>query len=72
MYESKTPNTVSLNAPFTNIQRRRLLQTIHQIQTIPTINFDLFTNRSTLYDFETNKQIIIAVLKFIENTNKFN
>ena len=34
-----------------NTQRRRLLQTIHQIQTIPTVNFDRLTNGSTLYDF---------------------
>ena len=54
-----------------NTQRRRLLQTIHQIQTIPTVNFDLLTNGSTLHDFETNKQIILAVLKFIKDTNRF-
>ena len=54
-----------------NTQRRRLLQTIHQIQTIPTVNLHLLTNGSTLYDFETYKQIILAVLKFIKDTNRF-
>ena len=49
-----------------NTQRQRLLQTIRQIQTIPTVNFDLLTNGSTLHDGETNKQIILAVLKFIK------
>ena len=40
---------------------------------IPTdsVNFDLLTNGSTLHDFETNKQIILAVLKFIKDTNRF-
>ena len=54
-----------------NTQRQRLLQTIHQIQTIPTVNFDLLTNGSTLHDFETNKQILLAVLKFIKYTKRF-
>ena len=52
-----------------NTQRRRLLQTIHKIQT--TVNFDLLTNGSTLHDLDTNKQIILAVLKFINDTNRF-
>ena len=54
-----------------NIQRRRLLQIIHQIQTIPNANFDLLTNGSTLHDFETNKQITLAALKFIRDTKRF-
>ena len=54
-----------------NTKRQRLLQTIYQIQTVPTVNFDLLTNGSTLHDFETNKQIILAVLKFIKDTNRF-
>ena len=29
---------------------------------IPTVNFDLLTNGSTLYDFQTNKQIELAFL----------
>ena len=37
----------------------------------PYVNFDLLTNGSTLHDFETNKQIILAVLKFINDTNRF-
>ena len=45
-----------------NTQRQNLLQTIHQIQNIPSVNFDLLTNGSTLYDFGTNKQIMLAVL----------
>ena len=31
----------------------------------------LWSNGSTLYDFETNKQIIVAVLKFIKDSNRF-
>ena len=54
-----------------NTQRQRLLQTVQQIQTIPTINFDLLTNGSTLHDFETTKQIILAVIRFIKDTKIF-
>ena len=35
------------------------------------MNFDLLTNGSALYNSETNKQIILAVLKFMKDTNRF-
>ena len=54
-----------------NTQRQRLLQTIHQIQTVPTVNFDLLTNGSNLHDFETNRHIILVVLNFIKDTKRF-
>ena len=54
-----------------NNQRRSLLQTIRQIQNSSTVNVDLLTNGSTLYDFETNKQAILEVFKFMKDTNRF-
>ena len=44
-----------------NTQRQRSLQTIHQSLNIPAVNFDFLINGSTLYNFETNKQIILVV-----------
>ena len=38
---------------------------------IPSVDFDLLTNSCSLQDFETNKLIILAILKFIKDTNMF-
>ena len=68
MYQSKTPNIISLNAPFTTPKDEDYCK---QYTKFKLLNFDRLTNGSTLYDFETNKQIILAVLKFIKDTIRF-
>ena len=49
-----------------NMQTRRLLKTIHQIQNIPNETLDELTIRCTLYDLETYKQIIRTVLNSLK------
>lgn len=50
-------------------QRQRLIGTLKPNL---LLNLDLLTNGTSLCDFDENKNIILAVLKFIKDTHRFN
>ena len=65
MLYSKAPNIVSSAAIFTLPKDEDYCKQYTKFQTF------LMQSGCLFYDFETNKQIIPAVLKFIKDTNRF-